>query len=846
MVLRMAGEGQFAFGAFEYDEEGHHLGNNYSERYALSPEFRDYAFTYKPSNNAVGIRPAIVFLEATDATPMDVRARIRSFELQVPVDEFSQMCESWPEYAKDDVFANYSGFSEDEMAELQQIAAVDAVLPPYRPISTAGQGDFALTTSRIRLGESAFPDSISILGQEVLARPIELVVEYDDGTHVNLHPSGLSMRATDQSVSLRQRFRAGDREMRVGLEMDYDAFLVYTVRLPQTPGASVTEASLTVPLLPAVARYISYHKSAVRQAGGFGDWVFGYGPIPAEGEKVETRHVVGSEHMGGERRNDWQPGVPGDDGLIWEWSRGFLHTLWVGDEERGISFISMSPQGYAAPEGEPTVRLVRNDNEVALTYRFISRPVSLERDREFEFALQMMPPKPVRDDWFHARYHSPFVGYPEILDQALDILDERLGPDGTAGAPDADGPEYSNAYEWIRDGVVPRPWEPREHRRYRDIGFFWFTFWSQGSRGSGLPVGGCCTPLVGHPERLARVVRYSELLGHLGLPYFAATHIASEDPAGYYYVERTDEWTAQPRIQRPAYLRPTCPNSMFSAYLARGIGRLIDEYGIEGVYFDNCGPQMCQNTAHGCGYVDENGTLQPTLPILGFRKLFMMVRNEFARRGREPFILTHAGMYPGLVSFIDAELDGEGTYGSDHTQIISLGEWRAKWIGPNQFGVQQTYLPSFGYGLGPDVDRAEQEVIGTPRLLAMSLLHGTHIWRQYVDPAPVCAAWSVLDELDEPNVSFIPYWQWPAVNMALNAEGVYATAYTGSRRLLLVLANLSDAEREVELPLSAIRARLPGASDVADNMHGSPVSIQGGLVRCTVPAKNFRLLSFTP
>ena len=844
MVLQMAGEGHFAFGAFEYDGGGHHIGNNYSERYMLSPELQQFSFTYKPSGNATAIRPSIVFLEATDATAVDVRARIRSFELPVPVDEFSDMCKSWPDYAKDDAFADYEGFSEAQLRELEDIATVATVLPPYEPISMDEPGDFTLTTSHVRFGNRVFPDRISVIGRDILARPIELAVEYDDGTQLHLHPARISIRSTDQKGVLRQQFRTGDKEMRVSAEMHYDAFLVYTVSFPETPDASITNATLSIPLLPNAARYISYHKGDVPQAGGFGEWVFGYGPIPEKGERVETRHVVGSAHMGGERANDWQPRIPGDDGLIWEWKRGFLQTVWVGDEERGISLVSMSTEGYSAREDDPIVRLVRSDDEVSLTYSFITRPVPLNKRRKFQFALQIMPPKHVRDDWFHSRYNAVFPGYQEIVDQALAVLEQQLTPEASESKAADETPAYSRAYEVLRTGVSPRIWEPKEHRRYRDIGFFWYALWSEGSRGSGLPVGGCSTPLVGHPERLSKLVKYSELLGHLGLPYFAATHIASEDPAGYYYVEKMDEWTQHPRIPRPPYLRPTCPNSMFSAYIARGIGKLIDEYGIAGVYFDNCAPQLCQNTRHGCGYIDGDGTLQPTLPILGFRKLFMMVRNEFVKRGKEPLILTHAGMYPGLVSFTDVQLDGEGTYGSDHTQMISLGEWRARWIGPNQFGVQQTYLPAFGYGIGPDVDRAQQQVIGTPRLLAMSLLHGTHVWTQYIDLAPVYRAWTVLDELDEPDVAFIPYWKWPAINETLNGDNVYATAYSGKRRLVLVLANLSGTERDIEFPLSEIKAKQPAAGRVADNMHALPVRLEGGMVKCTIGPRDFRLLSF--
>jgi hypothetical protein len=843
MKLQMAGVGQFAFGAFEYDAAGAHIGNNYSDRTALTPEFQQFTFTYKPSKNATGIRPAIVFFEPTDGSKLDLRARLRSFELPVAAEEFGEMCRSWPDYARNDAFAAYAGFSAAELKELQALETAEPVLPPYQPL-TMKAGDCTLTTSRVHLGRTVWPQRLAVLGQEILARPLELTVRYGDGKRP-VPQGAATVRAAGHRADLSQQFRAGGRTVTVSLALHHDALLVYTLDFSAAPGASLAEASLAIPFTHQVARSISYDRPVAPDAPAAEGWVFGYGPIPRPGERVETRATIGSAVMGEAVANDWQPAVPGPDGLIWEWQRGFLPMAWVGDEARGLSLMSLSAQGYRADPGDATVRLTRDAKAVTLTYRFITRPVRLDKARRLQFALQIMPPKPVRDNWLATRCNPVFPGYATVVDEALPLLEERLKPGGQPTAPGAVR-SYLTAYDVIREGAAPRPWQATEYRPYRDMGFLWYTLWAQGARPTGQGVGGCSTPLVGSSERLTRIVKISDMIGHLPLPYLAATHIAAEDPAGYYYVERQDEWTLKPRVPRPAYLRPTCPNSLFSAYLARGVGRLIDEYGIAGIYFDNCAPYLCQNTKHGCGYVDDDGVLRPTLPLLGFRRLFRMVRAEFVKRGKEPLILTHAGMYPAAISFTDVELQGEGTYGSDHTQMFTLGEWRTRWLGPGQFGVQLTYLPAFGYGLGPNVDRVREEMIGTPRLLAMALLHGTQVWNQYLNSPLLYQVWTVLDELDEPDVVFTPYWQWPAVNGPLNAQGVYATAYAGQERILLVLSNLSAEAQQVTVPLAAIRTRTGAVTQVADHMHGLPVDLEGGMLRCTVEGKNFRLLSFTP
>ena len=63
-----------------------------------------------------------------------------------------------------------------------------------------------------------------------------------------------------------------------------------------------------------------------------------------------------------------------------------------------------------------------------------------------------------------------------------------------------------------------------------------------------------------------------------------------------------------------------------------------------------------------------------------------------------------AAYLPGVISFIDFNLTGEGVFGLDHTKTLTLGEMRAHAIGPNQDGTLYFFLPQFSYIIGQGVE----------------------------------------------------------------------------------------------------------------------------------------------
>jgi hypothetical protein len=341
---------------------------------------------------------------------------------------------------------------------------------------------------------------------------------------------------------------------------------------------------------------------------------------------------------------------------------------------------------------------------------------------------------------------------------------------------------------------------------------------------------------------MRRYLEAGEYVGYMAMPYFAPTHLSVNDLNGYYYAAKTEQWAKVPPSGATSRYVKICPNSFASEYQAYEIGRLIDEYGIEGVYFDNTHPEPCANQEHGCGWVDTEGNVHPTTPFLAMRRIFMMVREQFVKRGKRPFIYKHAGNFPSEVSFVDANLDGEGVYGFDHTEMFTTGEFRASWIGLNQYGLLQVYLPQFSLGTDTDLSAGDQVRIGTPRLLALTLIHGTPIYCGNANPVVVHRAWAVLDELRGPTVDFIGYWDWK-LNEKLAPRGLYASLYRQPENSVLVVSNLSETQTGMAIPRSELDRLVPGFETAEDHMHGLRVQLDDDSLRITVPEKSFRMIS---
>lgn len=833
LTLTAAGEGTIAFGVYEYDEAGKNTVFPISEPITLTAEPRTYSFSYTASQAASTIRPRIQIIgqapprgepapQREDGGATAFHVRLLRFALMVPQEVFARSTH-WPEWAVSGELTGYEGLSAEERQPIEEATTVERILPPYQPIRSVGAGTYALTTSQFEFGQSVFPEQITILGEPVLAGSIGFELRTAGGRSVGRSDGEAVFLDSQQRVVARQSVRGDGWTLRLSGTLEYDALLIIDLEMRSDEPVELTGGVLSIPLTQEVAQYIRYH-SLVTDAGAS---IFGYGPIPRPGETVEVRHTQGRARI----KNDWSPVAPApEQGVLWEWRRGAPQYFWLGDEERGLGWILEGDQGWSVGEDDLTLALERTAEGVVARVNFITQPTTPRTTWRTRFILQAMPPKPVRPDWFKLRFNRVWNWAPGDLKWIERVEATRAQ---APSPPDEEAPppvRYAQAGGGEKE--LRPPWEPQEDRPWRDLGLLWWDVWSVG----------CGSPQVSKPEMMRRYLGAGEYVGHMAMPYFAPTHLSVNDLNGYYYAAKTDEWAKLPPSGGTSLYVKVCPNSFASQYQAYEIGRLIDEYDIKGVYFDNTHPEQCANQAHGCGWVDESGTVHPTIPFLAMRRVFMMVREQFVKRGREPFILKHAGMFPAEVSFVDANLDGEGVYGFDHTEMFTTGEFRASWIGPNQFGVVEVYLPQFAVGTDSELPAGEQVRLGTPRLLALALVHGTPIYCGNAWTVPTFQAWSVLDELRGPTVDFIPYWEWD-YSEQLTPRGLYASIYRQPENSVLVVSNLSATKTGMLIPRSELDRLVPGFTVAEDHMHGQRVELDGESLRITVPEKDFRMIS---
>jgi len=482
--------------------------------------------------------------------------------------------------------------------------------------------------------------------------------------------------------------------------------------------------------------------------------------------------------------------------FIEPWPRAFAFRsdIWLGDEDVGLCWFAESDEGWDRSGNlDSQMEILDERDKRVLKVNFVNSLREIEASRKIEFGLIATPSKERKKNW-HAigPLFQPF------------FADFRWDAGGYYP-----GPKPSS----IESGVL---FEHLKAEAYFKTSFNYFaqTF-----------LDGTIVP---------EYYLFSRVWERLGIAEKA--RLADPQPP------QTDLATGDTGYN----IHQGSPASSQADWLLWKWDGLIKEYGMRSIYFDSLGgPEI--NPLHGQGYVDENGHLQETVPILAMRRalqrFYVMLWHNYGSTDAFNIMVHGSSSIPPVLSFAHAHLSGEQfiapprRVGMHYTEIVPDQEWIAFFRG-KQWGVVGVFLPEFA-------PRNRAFFAPTQEMMMLTLLHDV----------PVVAAFCAQGLVKEPqermiafgmeNMQFIDYWNSDEYLGCTNDRirlGLYLDAI--GKRALLVVANSSRAHQ-----MASIEVSIPFLADenlkIEDLMNGETFDVSADTFEAAVKQLNYRLVAIT-
>jgi hypothetical protein len=623
-------------------------------------------------------------------------------------------------------------------------------------------------------GTAGLLESLVAAGREILAAPAALKVGSGAAGAVALIGSKPTLKPTGRGkAAYQQSFTGPGVKMNVTGDFDYDGFYCFSVQItPSGEPVDIRQCYLELPLREAVATLVEAPVEWMWK-----DWEKCAGFLDAgQGRLWDSKRFPFAVR---DRKGNMPP------------------FCWIGDDDRGLCFSCASDQGMHNDDALPAVTVDREGHAVVLRAWFVNKRLKLDRPRNFEFALQASPYKPLdaghrlwrcgvsrneccygeRGRYFHTGwgigYYWPTYG--RFLDLGKNSAAVRRVQES--------GYDYiaASASSCSECGGTP------EYKQ----------FW----REWGSALGWDKLSLSPLPEWMDKHMRDS------GAEYDRYVAVESASNSGPSNLDYRAWWFQQ--------VARHCQTSM--------------------IYQDNPPYGYYYQPAIGYGYTRDDGVREPTCATWNARQFMRRALHVAVESGSDN---PAPGVYPNVCgsaqpgrSFCFRGLTGEYLE-SDRLPLGMLRVWSSPQWGMNIDWLMQE--PTAGASLK----------YWRALCSRLFLLDITSFSRS--DSASQADSWlAALDLfwLDDPSVAWHPYFRNPTVKSTLHPTTLVAT-YTAKDRLLLVVSN-QHAEDTVETVTLANLEKYGagGVQHYYDAETGEEIETAGReAVRLFVPGDNYRLV----
>ena len=474
----------------------------------------------------------------------------------------------------------------------------------------------------------------------------------------------------------------------------------------------------------------------------------------------------------------------------------FQPIISLCDEERGLQWVCESERNWSLAQEDRAIEITRQDDEVILRLNIITAPVQLAANERLDYtsALQATPVKPVTQDaWDYRIVRNPWYGW------ELDLPDKKV--DGKPAL-------QHFADKGAKVMLVWRLWDAFAYP---------------------LP--------IGQEEKFRRLVRECHRYGLKVVPYVGGFLLSEDAPEAPFFGDEMRVYPSGPFTLRMPGLKPqmgiyACQRGPWQDFLVHGIGRLIDEYDVDGVYLDSTTiPWQCRNELHGCGYVKPDGERAGVYPVFSVRDNLRRIYTAVKQRKPDGIVDVHVYdcmNVPGL-AWATTYWNGEQLARRDYKlDALSLDRFRTEFMGVN-WGVPADLLY---YKLG-----------GYRQSCAMALLHDIPVRAENLKDLDVQAAlWTIRDRFGVKQARWMPYWNNGDV-VQIEPERCYASLFVHPQgRVLAYVSNLSKEKAGVQLRLDLAKLGLGADLTVTDAIAGTHNEVQDGVLNVSLPPQDFRVI----
>jgi len=472
----------------------------------------------------------------------------------------------------------------------------------------------------------------------------------------------------------------------------------------------------------------------------------------------------------------------------WSWEYGWQANVWLGDDYRGLTFITESYRDWVG-ENDGRLRIERTDDAVVFRATLVSEAVQIEGERTWTMGLQATPGKPLPTGW-HGRHVGHFSA--------------------------SDTPEQARARYEMGERVA-LIWNNNTK---------WFSF-----------------PEAKDPKQFVAAVKAYHDAGMRVVVYvnFSSLGLAAEVFKRHY-----DEWLLS-NAGKPLYestnpdareiYTSACAGSGYTDWLVWAVDRAMEDYDIDGIYVDNTGPYYCDNELHGCG----PGRSWPFFATRELHKRLWTVIH--GRKPDDGIIWEHNSRTSNSfnLTFVDIYSDGE------HFRVKSKG--RPEDITRTflditgtgrQWGAQACFLAS--------ALNAREEY--TDWLLARLLPFGNVLllnpsYMDFSRISPVLRA-RIDFGLDRDPVEWYTPEKLPEWLPLTPEELLYGAYVREDGRVLLTIGNPTDEFVAMRMDLRPIWTKLGVDMTITDATTGFTCPPIGKRLMISVPSNSFRVILFEP